>query len=89
MKPVVHNKHARLEALNEMISDALVVLCVANASKLIEVSDVKRDGTIFIRFKSFDSTSAIEATEAFGQYLTNVKIAFEQVDDVRIRMTLP
>lgn len=76
---IVHNKHERVARLLTMIVDL----------SSCRVSDVKRDGTIVIRFLSTNAISAIELTESFREHLTSNRIEFVQVDDVRLRFQLP
>ena len=85
MKVNVQNKRERLDALKQV----LVTTLGHSTAKVVEMSDVKRDGTVFLRFKSTTEVSAIEATEAFGRHLMGTGAAFMQTDDNRIRMPLP
>ncbi len=79
---VTHNKKFRLRALDEYVRATVI-------GGDCELSDVKRDGTIFVRFRSTFDVSALESAEIFGRALMISGVAFTQVDDSRIRLPLP
>ncbi len=79
---VPHGK-ARLKALEQFI--------LANAtvySSAFEISDVKGDGTVFVRFRSSPVYSAISIAEAFRDALNGHKLQFVQTDDNKFRLAL-
>ncbi len=80
----VHNKHERLAALRTSLLEAV------GSSKSFEVSDVKRDGTVIIRFKSVDELAAIEAMTLATNTLSSHDREFTvDWDNVRMRLILP
>ena len=81
MTKTIANKHERCAALEQLLITAGIVGA--------QVSDVKRDETVFVRLLSTERVSAVEQAEVLGQFLMDANIDFTQVDDVRIRMKLP
>lgn len=84
MKKVVHGSKARTKALEQFILSNVVGHRTA-----FEVSDVKADGTVFIRFRSYMDWSAMYLTSCFTQSLTRAgHLTFTQTDDNKVRLDL-
>lgn len=83
MKKVVHDSKARTKALVQFI--------LANATghrTSFEVSDVKADGTVFVRFRSSPHVPAIVLAESFRDALNGLKLQFVQTEDTKFRLAL-
>lgn len=78
---MVHDSKARLRVLNAFIRDAV-------PGATVEVSDVKRDGTVFVRFKSGRGSPCDHAVATFVQALRNNGHAFVPHDENQIRLPL-
>lgn len=53
-----------------------------------KVSDVKQDGTVFVRFRSTETDAAITITERVRDVLNQQGYDFTQTDDVTFRLPL-
>ena len=53
-----------------------------------EVSDVKRDGTICVRFRSSPVDSSLELASRFAAAMTQATKDFVQTDDNKFRLAL-
>lgn len=83
MKRTVHNSKA--------LTKTLVDFILANVTRhrtSFEVSDVKRDGTVFVRFRSSPRDPAICLAESFCDALNARGFFFVQTDDTKFRMAL-
>lgn len=83
MKKVVHNSKALTQALTQFI--------LANATghrTSFEVSDVKQDGTVFVRFRSSPHEPAIFLAEQFRNALNARGLLFVQTEDTKFRLAL-
>lgn len=85
MKQITHDKHARLATFNGMLIEAVGI----EAAKAAQVSDVKRDQTVIVRFKSTDTEVAIEVTRRFQVFLDGLGVVHQVADDCKVRMVLP
>lgn len=83
MKKVVHNAKARTKAL-----EAFILENVTGHRTSFEVSDVKQDGTVFVRFRSSPHTPAIVLAESFSGSLGARGLQFVQTDDTKFRLAL-
>jgi|SRR6478609_1046831 len=86
MRTAVHNSRAKLRALEGFIARALSHVTGDRAA--FELSDVKGDGTVFVRFRSTDKVSSIFLAETFRDALNGLSIQFEQTDDTKFRASL-
>lgn len=83
MKRTVHNSKALTKALIDFI--------LANATghrTSFEVSDVKQDGTVFVRFRSSPHDPAICLAESFRDALNARGLLFVQTEDTKFRLAL-
>jgi hypothetical protein len=80
---MVHNSKALIAALANFI-----VFHLEMSKSLFEISDVKRDGTVFVKFRSDDAAAAATYTESFGQALQFAKKDYVQTDDNKVRLSL-
>lgn len=83
MKTVVHNSKARTQALV-----AFILGNVTGHRSAFEVSDVKGDGTVFVRFRSSPHEPAITLAEAFRDALGGSGLLFVQTEDTKFRLAL-
>ena len=86
MRTVVHNAKAKSRALEGFIARSISHLTSNHAA--FQLSDVKGDGTVFVRFRSTDEVSSIRLAETFRDALNGLSIRFEQTDDTRFRALL-
>jgi hypothetical protein len=82
---MVHNSKAKQAAFRRLI-EAASGLSLGQAP--FEMSGVKRDNTVFVRFKSSNVIDAVTLMERVATTLTQQGYDFTQVDDVRIRFPL-
>ena len=80
---MVADSRKRTKALEQFI-----VFHMEIPKSLFEVSDVKRDGTVFVKFRSSDYADAMTLTESFGQALQYAKKDYVQTDDNKVRLAL-
>jgi hypothetical protein len=80
---MVADSRKRTRALEQFI-----VFHMEIPKSLFEVSDVKRDGTVFVKFRSSDFAPAMTLTENFGEALRYANKDFVQTDDNKIRLAL-
>lgn len=83
MKPLVHGSKARTKALVRFILDN-----VSGHRTSFEVSPVKGDGTVFVRFRSSPHDPAIFLAEAFRDALGGHGLRFVQTEDTKFRLAL-
>lgn len=81
---MVHHSNARTATLTRFIMDN-VPGCTSAA---LEVSPVKRDGTVFIKFRSSAEASAAQLTSSFAEALREAGRAYAQVDVNKVRLPL-
>jgi hypothetical protein len=84
---MVHHSNARIQNLTKFILHN-----VADYKSHFEVSDVKQDGTVFVRFKSVEAGTyrgtASELAGRFFRALTEARYTFVQVDVGKFRLPL-
>lgn len=80
---MVHNSKAKIEALVTFVKEA-----TSAPNNSFEVSDVKQDGSVFVRFRSSDTRSASDYADTMNVALTRAGRPFEQTTDVRLRVPL-
>lgn len=81
MVPFARSLHDQLERfIRERITDG--------HSGCFEVSTVKRDGTVFVRFKSVGDRPATFLVERFVCELGRDGLSYVQIDNVRFRLAL-
>lgn len=80
---MVHNSKARIKALEQFI---IQNVCEERSS--FEVSDVKRDGTVFVRFRSITEVSATHAMTAFQDAMNESKKDYVITDVNKVRLPL-
>jgi hypothetical protein len=83
MKKMVHDSKARTKALVQFI---LANACGHRTS--FEVSDVKSDGTVFVRFRSSPHDPAVFLAEEFSRALNAQGLQFVQTEDTKFRLAL-
>lgn len=83
VKRVVHDCRARAKALAQFIIER------ADCHRTsFELSDVKGDGTVFVRFRSSTQAPAIVHAESFRDALNAGGILFDQTEDTKFRLAL-
>lgn len=83
MKTVVHGAKARTTTLVRFIMEN-----VTNRRSAFEVSDVKSDGTVFVKFRSSPVDSASDLTRRFRVSLEGTNRRFEAVSTTQVRLAL-
>jgi len=83
MKTMVHNSKALTKALAAFITDNIGI-----PSGAFEVSDVKQDGTVFVKFRSYRDWPASMLAQDFAGGLTNHAKLFVQTTNVQFRLAL-
>lgn len=68
--------------------EAFIMPAVTHWRFAFEISDVKSDGTVFVRFRSTANQSSISLAEAFRDALSGLGMLFEQTDDNKFRLAL-
>jgi hypothetical protein len=86
MRTAVHNARAKLRALEGFVARSVQHL--TGDRNAFQLSDVKGDGTVFVRFRSTDKVSSINLAETFRDALNGLSIRFEQTDDTKFRASL-
>lgn len=81
---MVHYSNARIETLTRFIMDN-VPGCTRSA---VEVSPVKRDGTVFVKFRSSAEATAVQLTSSFAEALLAAGKAHVPIDVNKIRVPL-
>jgi hypothetical protein len=80
---MVHNSKALIQVLINFI-----LTLVTSCRTAVEVSPVKQDGTVFIKFRSSPQESASELSYRFVEQLNLKKVQFVQTDDHKFRLAL-
>jgi len=80
---MVHNSKALIQVLLQFI-----LKVVTGHRTAVEVSPVKADGTVFIKFRSSPVESASELSYRFVEQLNLKRIQFVQTDDHKFRLAL-
>lgn len=83
MKTMVPFANAKLAALKQFILDEVL----AN-KQCFEVSDVKGDGTVFVRFRSVTEASASTLAQSFCEAFDAHDVQFTQPEDCKFRLPL-
>ena len=83
MKTMVHNNKALTKTLEAFIIDNLGIPTGA-----FEVSDVKQDGTVFVKFRSYRDWPASMLAQDFAGGMTNHAKLFAQTTHVQFRLAL-
>ncbi len=79
---VVHNSNARIQNLELLINMEGV------PRRSFQVSDVKQDGMVFVKFKSDDDATSAERACHFTALMCRLGKEFMQVDDRMFRLAL-
>lgn len=82
MKKTVHDSRARLRALRSFL------LTLGMSPAAFEVSDVKGDGTVFVRFRSVDGESSNELGERFQEALEGHGLPYMMPEVTKFRIEL-
>jgi hypothetical protein len=53
-----------------------------------EVSDVKRDGTVFVKFRSTVRLDAVHQAKEFARHCCRSEVEFVQLDEAKFRLAL-
>ena len=80
---MVHRSTAHKKALTKFIMDAVIGHRTA-----FDVSDVKQDGTVFVKFRSYMSWSSDTLSRDFNRALHGAEKKFTQTDDRTFRLAL-
>lgn len=80
---MVHNSKALLQTLSTLITES-----VTDCKSGFELSPVKADGTVFVRFRSTDTASANELAYRFIEVLSLKRAQYTQTDDHKFRLPL-
>jgi hypothetical protein len=80
---MVHNSKARIKVLE----DWLYANVIGHRSAF-EVSDVKQDGSVFIRFRGIHIWSSMELARMCGKELLQAGKTYVQTDDNKLRLAL-
>ncbi len=83
MKKTFHGSAAQLRDLTGFILDRVV-----GSRTSFEVSDVKRDGTVFVRFRSGQGHSATYLIDNFVIALNRHAVAHALPDENKVRLSL-
>lgn len=83
MKIMVPNSKERMHALEVFIFHHVTI-----AWSCFEVSDVKKDGTVFVKFRSGPGATASELSRRFSKALLDTGYQFVQPEDVKFRLPL-
>ncbi len=80
---MVHHSKARTQALTQFIMENVIGHRTA-----FEIGDVKQDGTVFVRFRSWLEHPAMNLARDFGLALGTHGKLWIQTDDRTIRLAL-
>ncbi len=80
---MVHHAKARTQALSKFILDNVV-----GHKTAFEISDVKQDGTVFVKFRSYMEWPAMSLASDFNRALCRSNLLFTQTSDKQIRLAL-
>lgn len=80
---MVHNSKALLKSLESFILQNVVAQRSA-----FDVSGVKADGTVFVRFRSTDTASATQLAFDFIDHLSRRRARYTQTDDHKFRLPI-
>jgi hypothetical protein len=80
---MVHHSSARINALINFIIEH-----TKTDKSTFQVSDVKRDGTVFVKFRSSSTIPALFLAECFNRALWSANMQFTQTTDVQFRLSL-
>lgn len=80
---MVYNSKAATRNLEQFIYSNVI-----GYRSAFQVSDAKRDGTVFVRFRSVHIWTAMEIADMFGQELTRLGKDFTRTDDNKVRLPL-
>lgn len=83
MAKTIHNKKERVTALHHIVESA------SGVKSSFELSDVKRDETVFVRFRSVDDCPAVTIACRVAKSLMTSGHEFTQIDDNKLRIKLP
>jgi hypothetical protein len=80
---MVAHSNARIAALTALILEEVI-----ENKQAFTVSDVKADGTVFVKFRSCTQASSDASVNAFSTALWDMKTKWTQVDDRTFRLAL-
>jgi hypothetical protein len=80
---MVHHSKSRIQHLTQFI-----IANVAAATNAFVISDVKQDGTVFVKFRSAGDRSGMDLAQEFNAALWRGQLKFTQLDDRTIRLAL-
>lgn len=80
---MVHHSKARTQHLSQFI-----IANVACATGAFTISDVKQDGTVFVKFRSVEDRTSLNLVQEFNAVLWREQMKFTQTDDRTIRLAL-
>lgn len=83
MKKTVHDSKVRTRTLVQFILENVTGRYVS-----FDVSGVKRDGTVFVRFRSTPHDPAIILAKSFRDALNGHGLLFLQTEDTKFRLAL-
>lgn len=83
MRKVVHNSKALTKAL-----EAFILARVTGHRTSFEVSDVKADGTVFVKFRSSPVDSATDHARRFRESLEGTNRPYVQTQECIVRLAL-
>jgi hypothetical protein len=83
MKAMVHNSKARVRTLAEFIMENV---CGHHTS--FEISDIKQDGTVFVKFRSSTTDPAIMLANGFAEALNAGDRSFARTEECKFRLAL-
>jgi len=81
-RPTLHHSKARIAQLEDLIFE----WCCDPSG--YEISGVKADGTVFVRFRSTTRASAMTAARAFAEALDVHCVLYDRTEDTKFRLAL-
>lgn len=83
MKTQVFASKARIKTLERFLFDEVI-----ERPQAFEVSDVKGDGTVFVRFRSVTEASATACAKSFREACEGRGILYTQTEENKFRLAL-
>lgn len=81
---MVHHSKARIATLREFIGEfADPTITLGH-----EVSDVKADGTVFVRFRSTTESAARHSADALAEAFDDHLVVYERIEDFKFRLKI-
>jgi ribosome-interacting GTPase 1 len=85
-KEFVHDSKRKLAELNDFVQNTLTACAEGNIQ--FQISDVKGDGTVFVRFRGTPKVSTSELSKALQDALQGCQVPFTVPAENQVRLAI-